>query len=86
MPSGMAPQCSLLVQKYGGTAIADAQRLRPAAELVAASLRRGDRVEVAVSAIGNEIDQRPHPRGDPGDSCRPEHGLSLLTDAVQAVC
>jgi aspartate kinase len=61
-----------LVQKYGGSSVADADRIRRVAERVVASARDGVRVCVVVSAMGDTTDEllalagqvsaRPHPR------------------------
>ena len=63
---------SLVVQKYGGTSLADAQLIRAVARRVAAAKKQGDDVVVVVSAMGHttdelmelagEIGTRPHPR------------------------
>ncbi|MGB2696048.1 MAG: aspartate kinase [Dehalococcoidia bacterium] len=47
---------SLIVQKYGGTSVADAGRLRNVADRVAARARAGDRLVVVVSAMGDTTD------------------------------
>src|SRR4029434_2356899 len=43
---------ALVVQKYGGTSVGDASRIRRVAERVGASRHAGDDVVVVVSAIG----------------------------------
>ena len=43
---------ALIVQKYGGSSVADADRIRNVARRVAAARERGDRLVVAVSAMG----------------------------------
>ncbi len=43
----------IVVQKYGGSSVADVEKLRRVAERVAATRRRGYAVVVAVSAMGN---------------------------------
>ncbi len=48
---------SLLVQKFGGTSVADAERMRIVADSIARSVRRGHQVVVAVSAMGKETDE-----------------------------
>jgi aspartate kinase len=48
---------SLVVQKFGGTSVADPERLRAVADHVARTLRRGDQVVVVVSAMGKETDE-----------------------------
>jgi aspartate kinase len=47
----------LLVQKFGGTSVADADRIRSVADYVARTRRRGDEVVVVVSAMGKETDE-----------------------------
>ncbi len=46
--------------KFGGTSVADAERMRTVADYVARSVRRGDQVVVAVSAMGKETDELLH--------------------------
>jgi aspartate kinase len=48
---------SLIVQKYGGTSVADAQRIKRVAARVAATRRAGNDVIVVVSAMGGTTDQ-----------------------------
>ena len=48
---------ALLVQKYGGTSVADADRIRAVADHIARTRRRGDDVVVVVSAMGKETDE-----------------------------
>ncbi len=48
---------ALIVQKYGGTSVADAGRIRNVARRVAARHRSGDRLLVVVSAMGDTTDQ-----------------------------
>jgi aspartate kinase len=48
---------SLIVQKYGGTSVADADRIRNVARRVVESLEAGHRVGVVVSAMGGETDR-----------------------------
>ena len=47
---------ALYVQKFGGTSVADAERIRGVAEQVARCRRRGDQVVLVVSAMGKETD------------------------------
>jgi len=47
---------ALLVQKYGGTSVGDADRIRAVAEHVARTRRNGDDVVVVVSAMGKTTD------------------------------
>src|SRR3954453_17548061 len=48
---------SLLVQKFGGTSVADPERIRQVADHVARTRRHGDDVVVVVSAMGKETDE-----------------------------
>ncbi len=49
-------QQPILVQKYGGSSVADPQRLKQVAERVVAAYRQGYRVVVVVSAMGDSTD------------------------------
>jgi aspartate kinase len=51
---------ALLVQKYGGTSVADADRIRAVADHIARSRRTGDDVVVVVSAMGKTTDELLH--------------------------
>jgi aspartate kinase len=51
---------TLVVQKFGGTSVADADRMRSVAEYVARTRRRGQDVIVVVSAMGKETDSLIH--------------------------
>lgn len=48
---------SLIVQKYGGTSVADLQRIRNVARRVIKTKKRGDDVVVVVSAMAGETDR-----------------------------
>jgi aspartate kinase len=48
---------ALLVQKFGGTSVADPDRMRAVADHVARTLRRGNEVVVVISAMGKETDE-----------------------------
>ncbi|HEX7168376.1 MAG TPA: aspartate kinase [Acidimicrobiales bacterium] len=50
----------LVVQKFGGTSVADADRMRAVADHVARTHRHGTEVVVVVSAMGKETDQLIH--------------------------
>jgi aspartate kinase len=47
---------ALLVQKFGGTSVADPDRMRAVADHVARTVRRGNQVVVVISAMGKETD------------------------------
>src|ERR1051325_8458789 len=48
---------SLIVQKYGGSSVANAERLRNVARRVAATRNHGEQVVVVVSAMGDTTDE-----------------------------
>ena len=48
---------ALIVQKFGGTSVADAERMREVADHVARTVRRGNQVVLIVSAMGKETDE-----------------------------
>jgi aspartate kinase len=48
---------ALLVQKFGGTSVADPDRIREVARQVAAARKRGDQIVLVVSAMGKETDE-----------------------------
>ncbi len=50
----------LVVQKFGGTSVADPERMRTVADHVARCRRRGDDVALVVSAMGKETDELLH--------------------------
>jgi aspartate kinase len=47
----------LIVQKYGGTSVGDAQRIRAVADRVVAAAEKGQRICVVVSAMGDSTDE-----------------------------
>ncbi len=48
---------ALIVQKYGGTSVANTERIRAVAERVVATARQGNKVIVVVSAMSGETDK-----------------------------
>ena len=48
---------ALIVQKFGGTSVADAERMSEVADHVARTVRRGNQVVLIVSAMGKETDE-----------------------------
>jgi aspartate kinase len=48
---------ALIVQKYGGTSVADTDRIRAVAERVVATAKEGNSVIVVVSAMSGETDK-----------------------------
>ena len=47
---------ALVVQKYGGSSVADADRIRRVAERIVETKKAGNNVVVVVSAMGNTTD------------------------------
>lgn len=56
----MSSAVALVVQKFGGTSVADPDRMREVADHVARTRRRGDDVVLVVSAMGKETDDLLH--------------------------
>jgi len=48
---------ALIVQKYGGTSVGDAERIKSVAERIVDAVRAGDQVCVVVSAMGHSTDE-----------------------------
>ncbi len=48
---------AVLVQKYGGTSVGDAEKIRHVAERIAAARRAGNSIAVVVSAMGDTTDR-----------------------------
>jgi aspartate kinase len=71
---------SLLVQKFGGTSVADPERMRSVAENVARCRRRGDDVVLVVSAMGKETDELLRLAREVSDD-RPGRELDMLITA-----
>ena len=47
----------LIVKKFGGTSVADVQRIEAVADIVEQTIQEGNRVTVVLSAMGNNTDQ-----------------------------
>ena len=48
---------ALIVQKYGGSSVADADGIKRVAQRIVATRKGGDRVVVVVSAMGDSTDE-----------------------------
>ncbi|MCD5401006.1 aspartate kinase, partial [candidate division NPL-UPA2 bacterium] len=48
---------ALIIQKYGGSSVADAERIKGVARRIARAKDKGDRVVVVVSAMGDTTDE-----------------------------
>ncbi len=75
---------ALVVQKYGGTSVGDAERIRAVADHVARTRRGGDSVVVVVSAMGKTTDDLLRLAGDVS-SVRPPRELDMLLTSGERV-
>jgi aspartate kinase len=67
----------LVVQKFGGTSVADPERIREVADHVARTRRRGVDAVVVVSAMGKETDELLHLASQVADN-RPGREMDML--------
>lgn len=74
-----SPGMSLIVQKFGGTSVADAERVRLVAKRVAEVFLRGDQVVVVVSAMGDTTDDLMRLAAEVSDKNHPRELDMLLT-------
>jgi len=70
---------ALVVQKFGGTSVGDADRIRAVADHVARTRRAGDDVVVVVSAMGKSTDELLRLANDVSDVAPPREMDMLLT-------
>jgi aspartate kinase len=70
----------LLIQKFGGTSVADPERIREVADHVARTVRHGNDVIVVVSAMGKETDELIRLAGDVSE-VQPGRELDMLITA-----
>jgi len=75
---------SLVVQKFGGTSVADADRIRAVADHVARSRRAGDDVVVVVSAMGKTTDQLVR-LADDVSSVQPSREVDMLLSSGERI-
>src|SRR5580698_804471 len=78
--SGMA----LLVQKYGGTSVGDADRIRAVADHVARTRRQGNDVVAVVSAMGKTTDDLIH-LANSVSSVQPAREYDMLVSAGERI-
>jgi aspartate kinase len=71
---------ALVVQKFGGTSVADPERMRAVADHVARTKRRGTDVVVVISAMGKETDDLIRIAHDVS-STRPGREMDMLVTA-----
>lgn len=75
---------SIVVQKFGGTSVADAALMRACTKHVKAAIDRGDRVIVVVSAMGHSTDELIELASTTGASPDPRELDQLLSTGEQA--
>jgi len=71
---------ALLVQKFGGTSVADPDRIKAVADQVARCRRRGDSVALVISAMGKETDELLYMASQVADS-KPGREMDMLITA-----
>ena len=71
---------SLIIQKFGGTSVADPERIREVAEHAVRTTRRGDAVVLVVSAMGKETDELLRLAGDVSTT-QPGREMDMLITA-----
>jgi aspartate kinase len=74
----------LVVQKFGGSSVGDADRIRAVADHVARTRRSGDDVAVVVSAMGKTTDDLIRLANDVSDS-RPPRELDMLLSSGERI-
>jgi aspartate kinase len=75
---------TLVVQKFGGTSVADADRIKAVADHVARSKRGGDDVIVVVSAMGKTTDDLLH-LAEQVSKVRPGREMDMLWTAGERI-
>ncbi|HEV3282021.1 MAG TPA: aspartate kinase [Acidimicrobiales bacterium] len=75
---------ALVVQKFGGTSVADADRIRSVADHVARTRRDGDSVVVVVSAMGKATDDLVRLAADVS-SVQPTREIDMLLSAGERI-
>ena len=78
---GSVGDVGLVVQKFGGTSVADAERMRAVADHVALTRRRGDQVVLVVSAMGKETDDLLRLASEVGSGDRAGREMDMLITA-----
>jgi aspartate kinase len=75
---------SLVVQKFGGTSVGDADRIRAVADHVARTQRTGNDVVVVVSAMGKTTDQLVR-LADDVSSVQPDREVDMLLSSGERI-
>lgn len=78
------PTMSLVVQKFGGTSVGDADRIRAVADHVARTRRAGTDVVVVVSAMGKTTDQLVRLAADVS-SVQPDREIDMLLSSGERI-
>ncbi len=78
---GSVGAVGLVVQKFGGTSVADAERMRAVADHVALTRKRGDQVVLVVSAMGKETDDLLRLASEVGGGDRAGREMDMLITA-----
>ncbi len=75
-----------IVQKYGGTSVADAAKIKNVAQRIDAACHRGDRVVAVVSAMGDTTDRLIELAGQVSDRPESRELDALLSTGEQMSC
>ncbi|MGC5584166.1 aspartate kinase [Ornithinimicrobium sp. W1665] len=76
---------ALLVMKFGGSSVADAEAMRRVARRVVAAHRAGDQVAVVVSAMGDTTDELLDLAAQIADGPPPEREMDMLLSAGERI-
>ncbi|WP_298890546.1 aspartate kinase [uncultured Serinicoccus sp.] len=76
---------ALLVMKFGGSSVADAEAMRRVAQRVVSAHRAGDRVAVVVSAMGDTTDDLLDLAGQITSGTPPEREMDMLLSAGERI-
>ncbi|WP_281965931.1 aspartate kinase [Serinicoccus marinus] len=76
---------ALLVMKFGGSSVADAEAMRRVAQRVVAAHRAGDRVAVVVSAMGDTTDDLLDLAREIASGAPPEREMDMLLSAGERI-
>ena len=76
---------ALLVMKFGGSSVADAEAMRRVAQRVVAAHRAGDQVAVVVSAMGDTTDDLLDLAGQISPGTPPQREMDMLLSAGERI-
>src|SRR5690606_24927366 len=76
---------SLLVMKFGGSSVTDADAMRRVAQRVVATHRAGNQVAVVVSAMGDTTDDLLDLAGQIAPGTPPEREMDMLLSAGERI-